>query len=57
MVFFNSKNEEYNNQVKQFKGQRYTIHDDAIDTLEMAINNIDNIKHKKKNKIVFLKNI
>ncbi|MGM9534770.1 MAG: hypothetical protein ACI3VR_05935 [Intestinibacter sp.] len=43
-VIFNESDEEYNDQVKDFKGQEFTLHDDAIDSLEMFINNIDTIK-------------
>ena len=43
-VVFNESDQEYNDQVKDFKGQEFTLHDDAIDSLEMFINNIDNIK-------------
>lgn len=43
-VIFNESDQEYNDQVKDFKGQEFTLHDDAIDSLEMFINNIDNIK-------------
>lgn len=41
---FNEGNKDYNKQIKDFKGQMYSLHDDAIDSLEMAINNIDKIK-------------
>lgn len=34
--------------VQDFRGQKFTIHDDAIDSLEMAINNIDQIKIKRR---------
>ena len=47
-VLFNENDYDYNKQVSDFKGQRYTLHDDAIDSLEMAINNIDQIKIKRK---------
>lgn len=47
-VLFNENDIDYNKQVNVFKGQRYTLHDDAIDSLEMAINNIDKVKIKHK---------
>ena len=47
-VLFNENDVEYNKQVQDFRGQKFTVHDDAIDSLEMAINNIDQIKLKKK---------
>ncbi|MGL4571647.1 MAG: hypothetical protein ACRCVJ_11360 [Clostridium sp.] len=53
IVIFNAKNTDYNKQVKDFKGQKFSIHDDAIDSLEMAINNIDNIKIKKRGTMTF----
>ncbi|MGL4911784.1 MAG: hypothetical protein ACRC3Y_05055, partial [Romboutsia sp.] len=53
-VIFNEEDEEYNNQVKEFRGQKFSLHDDAIDSLEMAINNIDKIKTIKNNVCVFL---
>nr|DAP87171.1 MAG TPA: Large Terminase [Caudoviricetes sp.] len=43
-VIFNEADEEYNDQIKDFRGQNFTLHDDAIDSLEMFINNIDTIK-------------
>lgn len=46
------EDEEYCKQIKDFRGQKYTLHDDAIDSLEMLINNID--KLKTTNKITFL---
>ncbi len=42
-VIFNEECKDYNKQVKDFKGQNYSLHDDAIDSLEMAVNNIDEI--------------
>ena len=45
---FNEYNTEYNKQIKDFKGQYYSEWDDAADSLEMAINNIDKIKVIKK---------
>ncbi|MDQ0150045.1 putative phage terminase large subunit-like protein [Eubacterium multiforme] len=54
MVFFNEKNTEYNKQVKDFKGQKFSLHDDAIDSLEMAINNIDTIKVIKRASMTFV---
>ena len=47
-VLFNENDVEYNKQVQEFRGQNFTTHDDAIDSLEMAINNIDQvvINHK-----------
>lgn len=47
-IIFNESNVDYNNQVKTWRGQKFTQHDDAIDSLEMAVNNIDNIKTKSK---------
>lgn len=55
VVIFNAKNTEYNKQVKDFKGQKFSLHDDAIDSLEMAINNIDTIKVIKKATMTFAK--
>lgn len=46
-VIFNEFDKEYNDQVFQFRGQKFVLHDDAIDSLEMAINNIDTIKTKR----------
>lgn len=43
-IIFNESNVEYNKQVFEFRGQKFTAHDDAIDSLEMAVNNIDKIK-------------
>lgn len=43
-IIFNESNVDYNKQVSEFRGQKFTIHDDAIDSLEMAVNNIDSIK-------------
>lgn len=43
-VIFNEENEEYNKQVFDFKGQLFSMHDDAIDSLEQAINKIDEVK-------------
>ena len=47
-VLFNENDVDYNKQVQEFRGQKFTTHDDAIDSLEMAINNIDQvvINHK-----------
>lgn len=45
---FNEYNTEYNKQIKEFKGQYYSEHEDSLDSLEMAINNIDKIKVIKK---------
>ena len=46
-IIFNEYNEEYNQQVFDFCGQNYSLHDDAIDSLEMAVNHIDEIQNKK----------
>lgn len=43
-IIFNESNIEYNKQVFEFRGQKFTTHDDAIDSLEMAVNNIDKVK-------------
>lgn len=43
-VIFNEEDIDYNNEVKDFKGQKYTAHDDAPDSLEMAISYVDSIK-------------
>lgn len=43
-IIFCEEDEEYWKQVKSFKGQNWTEHDDAIDSLEMLINNIDTIE-------------
>ncbi|MBM7836431.1 hypothetical protein [Clostridium sardiniense] len=53
IVIFNAENKDYNKQVKEFKGQKFSIHDDAIDSLEMGINNIDTIKIKKRGTMAF----
>ena len=42
-VVFSKEDELYNKQVRSFKCQKYSLHDDAIDSLEMAINNIDEL--------------
>lgn len=52
-IIFNESNKEYNKQIFEFRGQKFTPHDDAIDSLEMAINNIDGIK-KSKGKLTIL---
>ena len=46
-IIFNEYNKEYNEQVFSFCGQNYSMHDDAIDSLEMAVNNIEKIENKK----------
>ena len=46
-IIFNECNKDYNQQVFDFCGQNYSLHDDAIDSLEMAVNNIDKIENKK----------
>ena len=46
-IIFNECNKDYNQQVFDFCGQNYSLHDDAIDSLEMAVNNIDAINNKK----------
>lgn len=46
-IIFNEDNKEYNQQVFDFCGQNYSMHDDAIDSLEMAVNNIEKIQNKK----------
>ena len=46
-IIFNEYNKEYNQQVFDFCGQNYSLHDDAIDSLEMAVNNIEKIENKK----------
>lgn len=43
-VIFAEEDEEYWQQVKDFRGAKFSMHDDAIDSLEMAINNIDQIE-------------
>lgn len=43
-IKFNEQDEEYNKQVFEYRGEKFTPHDDAIDSLEMAVNNIDEIK-------------
>lgn len=47
-IIFNENDKQYNEQVFEFRGQKYTSHDDAIDSLEMAVNNIDKIKTTNK---------
>lgn len=47
-IIFNEECKEYNNQVKSFRGQLYTLHDDAIDCLQMAINHIDTLIKNRK---------
>ena len=46
-IIFNEDNKEYNEQVFDFCGQNYSLHDDAIDSLEMAVNHIDEINNRK----------
>ena len=46
-IIFNEDNKEYNAQVFEFCGQNYSMHDDAIDSLEMAVNHIDEINNRK----------
>ena len=46
-IIFNECNKDYNQQVFDFCGQNYSLHDDAIDSLEMAVNNIEKIENKK----------
>ncbi len=46
-IIFNEDNKDYNQQVFDFCGQNYSLHDDAIDSLEMAVNHIDEIQNKK----------
>ena len=46
-IIFNEDNKDYNDQVFDFCGQNYSLHDDAIDSLEMAVNHIDEINNKK----------
>ena len=46
-IIFNKYNKDYNQQVFDFCGQNYSMHDDAIDSLEMAVNHIDEINNKK----------
>lgn len=46
-IIFNEDNKDYNQQVFDFCGQNYSLHDDAIDSLEMAVNNIEKIENKK----------
>lgn len=47
-IVFNEECKEYNNQVKTFRGQLYTLHDDAIDCLQMAVNHIDTLIKNRK---------
>ena len=46
-IIFNKDNKDYNQQVFDFCGQNYSMHDDAIDSLEMAVNHIEEINNKK----------
>ena len=46
-IIFNEDNKDYNQQVFDFCGQNYSLHDDAIDSLEMAVNHIDEINNRK----------
>ena len=46
-IIFNENDNDYNKQVFDFCGQNYSAHDDAIDSLEMAVNNIDKINNRK----------
>lgn len=43
-IKFNELNNDYNKQVFSYRGEKFTPHDDAIDSLEMAVNNIDQIQ-------------
>lgn len=52
-IIFNESNVDYNKQVFEFRGQKFSPHDDAIDSLEMAVNNIDKIK-KSKGKLTII---
>jgi len=52
-IIFNDSNVDYNKQAFEFRGQKFTTHDDAIDSLEMAVNNIDKIK-KNKGKLTII---
>ena len=49
---FNDVDKEYNKQIKEFRGQYFSEHDDAIDSLELALNHIDKIKVTKEIKIL-----
>lgn len=49
---FNDIDKEYNKQVKEFRGQYFSEHDDAIDSLELALNHIDKVKIIKEIKIL-----
>lgn len=51
-IIFNESDKEYNDEIFNFRGQKYSSHDDSLDSLEMAINKIDSVK--KTNKITFL---
>lgn len=51
-IIFNESNKEYNEQVFDFKGQKYSRNDDAIDSLEMAVNTIDTIQDTCKLKLL-----
>ena len=46
-IIFNECCKDYNQQVFDFCGQNYSMHDDAIDSLEMAVNHIDEINNRK----------
>ena len=46
-IIFNESDKDYNQQVFDFCGQNYSMHDDAIDSLEMAVNHIDEINNRK----------
>ena len=46
-IIFNEYNNDYNQQVFDFCGHNYSLHDDAIDSLEMAVNHIDEINNRK----------
>lgn len=47
MIIFPEEDADYWKQVKSFRGQDFSENDDAIDSLEMLINNIDSIETTK----------
>lgn len=51
-IIFADEDEEFVNQILDFAGQKYSIHDDAPDITAEFYLRIDNIKHIEKVKIL-----
>lgn len=50
-VIFVDNNKEFTEQILEFQGQKYTVHDDAIDITAECVNRLDTIQTKGKLKI------